>query len=79
MLEVGILPQATVMSAKAVIVGKAAGRTVTCLVTVVNALPQASVAVHVSTTVPPQAVGVVLNVEALDEPEIRQPPLRPLL
>ena len=67
------------MSANALIVGKAAGRTVICLVTVDNALPHSSIAVHVSTTIPPHAVGVVVNVEALDDPEIMQPPLRPLV
>lgn len=73
----GILPQLTVISINAVIVGNAAGSTVISRDVEDNALPQASVAVHVSVTVPPQAEGVVLKVEALDEPESRQPPLRP--
>ena len=73
----GMLPQLTVISINAVIVGNAAGSTVISRDVEDNALPQASVAVHVSVTVPPQAEGVVLKVEALDEPESWQPPLRP--
>lgn len=44
-----------------------------------RALPQASVAVHVSVTVPPQAAGVAEKVEALDVPVIKQPPLNPFV
>jgi hypothetical protein len=51
-------PQAAVVSAGAVIVGKAAGLIVIVLETGVKARPQMSVAVHVSVTVPPQAFGV---------------------
>jgi glycine cleavage system regulatory protein len=75
----GIAPQATVILAGAVIVGKAAGLTAIVLDTGARVLPQASVAVQVSVTVPPQAPGVVVKVEGLDVPLIRQPPLSPLL
>jgi hypothetical protein len=69
------------MAAGAVIVGSAAGLTVMVLVTGANALPQASVAVHVSVTVPPQAPdGVwVLKVEVAEVPLIRQLPVKPLV
>jgi glycine cleavage system regulatory protein len=73
-LAAGIAPQATVMSAGAVIVGKAAGLTVIVLDTGARALPHASVAVHVSVTVPPQPPGVAVNVELFEVPDIRQPP-----
>jgi hypothetical protein len=78
-LGAGSPPQATVISTGAVIVGNVAGLTVMILLTEVNALWQASVAVQVSVTVPPQASGIVDNVEAFEVPEIRQPPPRPLL
>ena len=42
-------------------------------------LEQASVAVQVSVTVPPQAGGVAEKVELFDVPEIRHPLLRLLL
>jgi hypothetical protein len=74
----GIDPQATVILAGAVIVGKAAGLTDIVLVTGAKALPQESVAFHVSVTVPPQAVGVAENVDKLEVPLIKQPPLNPL-
>ena len=63
----------------AVIVGNAAGLTVMVLVTGASALPQASVAVHVSVIVPPQGPGVALNVDVLEAPVIRQEPLNPLV
>jgi hypothetical protein len=68
-------PQATVVSGGAVIVGSAAGLTVIILETGAKALPHASVAVHVSVTVPPHAPGAALNVEGLDVPVIKQPPV----
>ena len=64
------------MLASGVITGKAAGLTVIVLVTAVKALPQISVAVHVSVIVPPQAEGVAEKVEGFEVPEIRQPPVR---
>ncbi len=72
-------PQATVVLAGAVIVGKAAGLTVIVLETEAKALPQESVAVQVSVTVPPQAVGAVVNVDKFEVPLIKQPPLNPLV
>lgn len=72
-------PQATVIGARAVIVGKVAGLTVIILETLGIVLPQTSIVVHVSVTVPPQAHGVVVNVLAFDVPLIRQPPLNPLV
>ena len=57
-LEAGIAPQATVIFEGAVIVGNAAGDIVIVLETAANVLPQESVAVQVSVTVPPQAKGV---------------------
>jgi hypothetical protein len=75
----GIAPHATVMAAGAVIVGNAAGDTVITLDTDAIVLPQGSVAVHVSVTVPPHAPGVAVNVDRLDVPEIRHPPVKPLL
>ena len=47
-------------------VGNAAGETVMTLETGASCLPHASTAVHVSVTCPPQAPGVVVNVEGLD-------------
>ena len=72
-LAAGIDPQATVITGGAVIVGNAAGLTVITLDTGASALPHASVAVHVSVTVPPHAPGVVLKVEGLDVPVIKHP------
>ena len=65
--------------AGAVIVGSAAGLTVMVLDTDAIVLPQGSVAVQVSVTVPPHPDGVALNVEALDVPLIRHDPLSPLV
>ena len=65
--------------AGAVIVGNAAGLTVIVLVTGVTVLPHASVAVHVSVTVPPQGPGIALSVDALDVPVIKQFPLSPFV
>jgi hypothetical protein len=77
-LEGGIAPQATVMSAGAVITGKAAGLTVMVLITGVIVLPYRSVADHDSVTFPPQAFGMALKVEVA-EPLIRHSPVSPLL
>ena len=60
-------------------VGKAAGLTVIVLETEAKALPQASVAVHVSVTEPPQAPGVAVKVDKLEVPLIAHPPVNPLL
>ena len=78
MLGDGIAPHATVMFAGTVIVGNAARVTVMVLEAVI-VLPHASVAVHVSVTVPPQAEGVAEKVDGLEEPLIKQPPLNPLV
>jgi hypothetical protein len=53
--------------------------TVIVLDTGAIALPQESVAVHVSVIVPPQAPGEVVRVDGLDVPLIKHPPLKPLL
>ena len=79
MLAAGKEPQATVIAAGAVIVGKAAGLTVIILDTEAKALPQLSVAVQVSVTVPPQAEGISEKVEAFEVPFIAQEPVNPLL
>jgi hypothetical protein len=68
-----------VIIAGAVIVGRAAGDTWITLDTDAIVLPQESVAVHVWVTSPPHAPGVAENVERLDVPEIRHPPVNPLL
>jgi hypothetical protein len=75
----GNAPQATVIFAGAVIVGRGAGLTVMVLDTGTSVLPQASIAVHVSVTVPPQAPGVVVNVEGLEGPVTSHPPVKPLV
>ena len=67
------------MSAGAVKVGSAAGLTVIVLDTEAIVLPQGSVAVQISVTVPPQAGGVEPNVEGLDVPLMRHAPLNPLV
>ena len=67
------------MFAGTVIVGNAAGLTVIVLDTEAIALPQGSVAVHVSVTVPPQAEGVAEKVDGLEVPVIKQPPLNPFV
>ena len=72
-------PQATVMFAGAVMVGRAAGLTVIVLETEAITLPHGSVAVQVSVTVPPQAGGVAPNDDALDTPVIKHDPLSPLV
>jgi hypothetical protein len=78
-LGAGILPQATVVGASAVMVGKVAGLTLIFLETGARLRPKLSVAVQVSTTVPPQAPGGALKVDGFEVPLTRQPPLRPLL
>jgi len=72
-------PQSKVIAAGAVIVGSAAGVTVIVLETGVSDMPQASVAVQVSVTVPPQASGRAVYEERFDVPEMKHPPLNPLL
>ena len=67
------------MSAGAVMVGSAVGLTVIVLDTEAIVLPQGSVAVQVSVTVPPHPEGVALNIDALDVPVIRHDPLNPLV
>jgi hypothetical protein len=71
----GIEPHATVIAPGAVIVGSGAGSTVITLITGASGLPHASVAVHVSVTVPPQPPGVAVNVEVFDVPLIKHAPL----
>ena len=63
----------------AVIVGNGAGSTVIVLDTEASGLPQASVAVHVSVTLPPQPVGAAEKVDGLEVPVIRQLPVAPLV
>ena len=63
--------------AGAVIVGSVAASTVIVLVTGTNARVHASVAVHVSVTVPPHAPGVAENVDVFDVPEIKQGAVKP--
>jgi hypothetical protein len=78
-LGAGNEPQATVIEPGAVIVGNAAGLTVITRDTDARGLPQASVAVQVSVTVPPHAFGVALNVDGFEVPLSKQPPLNPLV
>ena len=49
------------------------------LVTGASALPQASVAVHVSVIVPPQGPGAAENVDVFEVPVIRQDPASPFV
>ncbi len=67
------------MFAGAVIVGTAAEFTVMVLDTEAIVLPQGSVAVHVSVTVPPQEEGVAEKVDGLEVPVIKQPALNPFV
>ena len=67
------------MFAGAVMVGNGAGSTVMVLETEAITLPQRSVAVQVSVTVPPHPEGVELNVDALDVPLIRHGAVNPLV
>ena len=76
MLGDGIAPHATVMFAGTVIVGNAAGVTVMVLEAVI-VLPHASVAVHVSVTVPPQGPGAAVCVDVA-LPLIKHVPLSAL-
>ena len=72
------MPHATVVLAGgAENVGNEAGDTVIVLETGAIVLPHMSVAAHVSTIVPPHAVGVAVLVE-IAVPLIRHPPLPPL-
>ena len=75
----GTPPHATVILAGAVIVGNAAGLTVIVRDTEASGRRQASVAVHVSVTVPPQTPGVAVNVEVTEVPLSSQPPLNPFV
>jgi hypothetical protein len=76
----GIDPQATVTSTGSPVnTGAGAGVTVMVLVTGASALPQASVAVHVSVIVPPHGPGAAEKVDADDVPVIRQEPVSPLV
>ena len=79
MLAAGNDPQATVVAPGAVIVGNAAGLTVITRDTDARGLPQISVAVHVSVTVPPQPLGEALKVDGFEVPLIKQPPLNPFV
>ena len=72
-------PQATVIFARAVIVGKAAGLTVIIRVTGSRVRPHTSVPVQVSVTVPPQTPGVAVKVEVFELPFNRHPPVKLLL
>ena len=76
MLGDGIAPHATVMFAGTVIVGNAAGVTVMVLEAVI-VLPHASVAVHVSVTVPLQGPGAAVCVDVA-LPLIKHVPLSAL-
>jgi hypothetical protein len=76
-LVAGIAPQATVISAGAVIVGNAAGLTVMILVCVIVLL-HASVNVQLSVTVPPHGPGSTPNVD-VTVPLIRHVPLPPFV
>jgi glycine cleavage system regulatory protein len=78
-LAAGNPPQFTVIGVNAVMVGKAAGLTVIVLETGAKALPQESVAVHVSVTVPPQAAGAAVKVDKLEVPLSKHPPLKPFV
>ena len=70
-------PHATVILAGGEVnVGAAAGVTVIVLKAVI-VLPHASVAFHVSVTVPPQGPGAAVCVDVAD-PLIKQVPLNPL-
>ena len=59
--------------------GGGAGERVITLVTGASALPQASVAVHVSVIVPPHGPGADENVDVLDVPVIRHDPVSPFV
>ena len=67
------------ISAGAGRVGNEEGLTVMVLDADAIVLPQGSVAVQDSVTVPPHPEGVALNVDALDVPVIRHDPLNPLV
>ena len=56
-----------------------AGVTVMVRVTGASALPQGSVAVHVSVIVPPQEPGAAEKVDVFEVPLIKQDPLRPFV
>ncbi len=80
-LAAGTPPHSTVILPGAVMVGRAAGKTVIVLETEASGLRQISVAVQVSVMVPPQAPEGVcaLNVDEFEVPEMRHPPANPLL
>ena len=75
------VPQATVVLAGGALnIGNNAGETVIVLDTGASALPQRSVAFHVSTIVPPQApAGLCAVLVATADPLMRQPAPPPLL
>jgi hypothetical protein len=75
--EVGVAPHAIVIGAGAVIVGNAAGVTVMALDPEIT-LPQASVNVHESVSVPPHPV-IDPVLAAVTVPDIRHDPLAELL
>jgi hypothetical protein len=75
----GVAPQGILIATGAVIVGNDAGLTVITLDTGVNGRPQASVAVHVSVIVPPQAPGAALKVDGFEVPLIKHVPLNPFV
>jgi len=75
--DTGIAPQAIVLAAGAVITGSAAGVTVIALDPLIT-LPQASVNVQESVSVPPHPVRVPVRV-AVTVPDIRQVPLAELV
>jgi hypothetical protein len=78
-LGAGNAPHATVIVPGAVIVGNAAGLTVITRETDANGLPHISVAVHVSVTGPPHALGLALKVDRFEVPLIKQLPLNPFV
>jgi len=78
-LGAGNEPHEAVIGPGAVIVGNAAGLTVITLDTDARGLPHASVAVHVSVTGPPHALGDALNVDGFEVPLIKHPPVNPFV
>jgi hypothetical protein len=78
-LGAGKALHATDIGPGAAMVGNAAGSTVMTLDTGASGRPHASVAVHVSVTGPPHAPGGTLNVDGLEVPLSRQPPLNPFV
>ena len=75
----GIWPQATVMLVGGFTKCACVAAETVIVLDVVIFLPHWSVNDHVSVTVPPHAVGVALNVDELDVPDIKHDPVNPLL